>query len=42
MLFRRYEDLIPVAGWSKASVCGLSLAGSAGLNPDGRMVVPFL
>jgi hypothetical protein len=27
---------IPVAEWSKASVCGRSLAGNAGSNPPGH------
>jgi hypothetical protein len=31
--------LTPVAAWSKAWVCGLSLAGIAGPKPTGCMVV---
>ena len=34
--------LIPVAAWSKAWVCGRSLAGIAGLNPAGGMDVCLL
>jgi len=34
--------LIPVAAWSKAWVCGSSLAGIVGLNPAGGMNICLL
>jgi hypothetical protein len=39
MLLLAYVTPIPVAPLSKASVCGHSLAGIAGLNPSGSIDV---
>ena len=35
-------ELLSVAAWSKAEVCGYSIAGVAGLKPSGDMAICLL